>query len=156
MNATAHNFYPSIDDDIGFGNGRRFDMAIGLNSSGNQVAVLPTDLVGGYNFDTAGPSYTLSDDNYHTFQLVYNPASQTADLSIDGIDRITGYAGQTRSLIRERSDSARTTGERATTVSSRFSSAARSCRSPRHWHSEPSASRAVWSALATPRRGHVG
>ena len=98
MNPTGGNFYPSIDDTADFGAGRRFDLALGLNSNGDTVAMLPTAYMGGTNYFTSGPSYTLtgSGSSYHLFQLVYSATTQTADLYVDGVDRISGYAGQTQ------------------------------------------------------------
>jgi hypothetical protein len=102
MNPINGNFYPTIDDVVDFGSGRRFDLAIGLNANGNPVATLVSSYFGGTggagSFYTSGPSYTLtgSGSTYHLYELVYNAATQTADLYIDGVDRISGYTGQTQ------------------------------------------------------------
>ena len=77
---------------------KRFEVDLGLNSSGNTVAVLPTSIDNGgpgFSIEAPGPSFTLSGNDWHTYQLVYNPTTQLADLFIDGVDRIQGYAGHT-------------------------------------------------------------
>lgn len=97
LNATGANFYPSSVSSIEFGNGRRYDLALVLNANGDTVVVLASDLLGGTNFYTPGSSYTLTDSEstYHTYQLIYSDSSKTADLYVDGIGRLFGYAGQT-------------------------------------------------------------
>ncbi len=79
---------------------QRFDIALGLNSSGDTVVFLFTadDAIGpGSSLVGAGPSYTLTGagNAYHNYNLVYNPVTHLADLSVDGITRITGYSGNT-------------------------------------------------------------
>jgi hypothetical protein len=76
----------------------RFDVFLGLDSNGDTVAVLPTSVatipfVGAVT--SPGPSYTLtgSGSSYHTYQLVYDSITKTADLFIDGILRLEDYAG---------------------------------------------------------------
>ena len=72
-----------------------YDLALGINSSGNTVAVLLT------NHGYCGPGgslcgygpYTLNDSGYHTYDLVFNPLTQSAILFIDGVERISGYTG---------------------------------------------------------------
>lgn len=75
---------------------KRFDIDLGVNNNGDTVVVLP-DLVGysGSLFVTPGASYTLTGlgSSYHTYQLVYHPTSELADLFVDGIMRIQNYAG---------------------------------------------------------------
>jgi hypothetical protein len=89
-------FYPSIGAAIDVGSTRRFDLYLGIDSNGDTVATLADTLVpSGFGFFTHGATYTLTDSGYHQYQLVYNPGTQTADLFIDGIDRIMGYQGQT-------------------------------------------------------------
>ncbi len=79
--------------------GKRFEVDLGLDSSGDTVAVLPTSISspGPGQIVAPGPSYTLTGegDGYHTYELVYNPTTQLANLLVDGIDRIDGYAGHT-------------------------------------------------------------
>jgi hypothetical protein len=79
---------------------QRFDIALGLNASGDTVVFLFTadDAIGpGSSLVGAGPSYTLTGagNGYHNYSLVYNPVTQLADLSVDGITRIQGYTGNT-------------------------------------------------------------
>ena len=76
----------------------RWDIDLGINSKGDTVVNLPTTV--GYGsqpgvvVDT-GPTYTLSDSGYHTYQLYYSPATNSASLYIDGKLVLTGYTGET-------------------------------------------------------------
>lgn len=79
---------------------QRFDVGLGLDTNGDTVVFLPTSIGAtgpGASLEGPGPSYTLvgSGSSYHTYSLVYDPASQLADLFVDGILRIEGYAGNT-------------------------------------------------------------
>jgi hypothetical protein len=75
---------------------QRFDVALGLDGNGNSVVFLVTadDNSGpGSSLVGTGPSYTLTGNDYHTYTLTYDPLTQLADLFIDGVQRIEGYAG---------------------------------------------------------------
>jgi hypothetical protein len=77
-----------------------WDIALGLNSNGDTVVVLPNahDNSGpGGSIRAFGPSYTLtgSGSTYHTYQLFYNPITHYADVSVDGAVVLTGYTGDT-------------------------------------------------------------
>jgi len=89
-----------------FTGSKRFDIALGVDSNGDTVVVLP-DLIGvpGGVFVTPGSSLTLtgSGSSYHTYQLVYHPTTQLADLFVDGIKRIQDYAGLTYTTIERNS-----------------------------------------------------
>ena len=39
------------------------------------------------------PSYSLDANGYHDFALIYNPAQSTASLFVDGVERISDFAG---------------------------------------------------------------
>jgi PEP-CTERM motif/Dockerin type I domain len=97
LNSPTANFYPSGGAAFDFGTARRYDIQLGLNSNGDTVVVLPSDLLGGSNYYTPGMSYTLagSGSSYHLYQLVYDPTTQSASLFVDGIDRLNRYTGQT-------------------------------------------------------------
>jgi hypothetical protein len=97
-NASASNFFPSIGAAVVVGSSARFDLYLGLNSSGDTVAVLANDLIGGGGFYTPGAGFTLAGSDYHDYRLVYDSVTRTADLYIDGVARITGYRGQTHYL----------------------------------------------------------
>ncbi len=80
---------------------RRYDLVLGVNSSGNTVAVLVTyyDAAGpGGSTRGYGPTYALNDAGYHTYDLVFNPQTQSASLFIDGVERLSGYTGHTNYL----------------------------------------------------------
>lgn len=76
----------------------RFEIGLGVDGSGDTVVVLPTS-IDPFGPDgsirTPGPSYTLtgSGSSYHTYQLVFNPEARSADLFVDGTERIRGYTG---------------------------------------------------------------
>jgi PEP-CTERM motif len=79
---------------------KRFEIDLGVNGNGDTVAVLPTSIDSGGpggSIRSPGQSFTLtgSGSTYHTYDLIYNPTTQLADLYVDGIDRIQGYAGHT-------------------------------------------------------------
>jgi len=79
---------------------RRFEVDLGLDSNGDTVVVLPTSIDSqgpGSTIRSPGPSYTLagSGSSYHTYQLAYDPTTQLSALSVDGVERLTGYAGHT-------------------------------------------------------------
>jgi hypothetical protein len=79
---------------------RRFEVDLGINMNGDTVVVLPTSVDAGGpggSIRTPGPSFTLtgSGSSYHDYELVYDPTTQLADLFVDGVDRIQGYAGHT-------------------------------------------------------------
>ena len=60
---------------------------------------LPGDAYGpGASVRAFGTSYTLNDAGYHTYDLVFNPNTQSASLFIDGVERISGYTGYTYNL----------------------------------------------------------
>jgi hypothetical protein len=73
----------------------RYDLELGLDANGNTIAILANSvgLNGDGSFNIPGASVTVSGNGYHLYQLAYNPVSQTADLFIDGVDRIQGYQG---------------------------------------------------------------
>ena len=81
--------------------GVRWEIDLGLNNQGDTVVVLPNtvDALGpGLSYRSFGASYTLtgSGSTYHTYQLFYDPTTKVADLSVDGVTRLTGYTGETR------------------------------------------------------------
>jgi hypothetical protein len=53
----------------------RFDIDLSINSSGNTVVTLPTTYYFGPGdvVQATGPTVTLTDSAYHTYQLYYNP-----------------------------------------------------------------------------------
>lgn len=80
---------------------KRFDIALGLDSNGDTVVVLPNDVYPSRgSVLSPGTSFTLpnSGSSYHTYQLVYNPVTSLSDLSVDGIVRLQNYAGYAYSL----------------------------------------------------------
>jgi hypothetical protein len=85
---------PIVAAIVGLSNDR-YDLELGLNASGNTVAVLGSvvTLNGDGSFNIPGASVTLPGNGYHLYQLAFNPTTQKADLFIDGVDRIQGYAG---------------------------------------------------------------
>ena len=82
---------------------RRFDVQLGLDANGDTVVVLPTSIsIGpGGSIYAPGPNYTLvgSGSSYHVYRLVYDPATQLADLIVDGVERLSNYAGHTTNVV---------------------------------------------------------
>ena len=77
-------------DFLGFGN--RFDIHLHRDANGDTVVQLATTIV-----PLTGPSFTLtgSGSSYHLYELVFDPITHTANLAVDGVTRLTGYAGTT-------------------------------------------------------------
>lgn len=91
--------------------GRRFDVALGIDASGELVVGLADEIHHVSNLTTddgvviapdewllVGVGQRLStglDAGYHTYSLVYDPSSQLASLWIDGVERLSGYEGTT-------------------------------------------------------------
>lgn len=79
--------------------GVRWEIDLGLNSNGDTVVGLPNTITvgSGGTIEGNGATYTLtgSGSTYHTYQLFYNPTTHVADLSVDGVTRLTGYTGET-------------------------------------------------------------
>jgi hypothetical protein len=77
--------------------GRRFDIDLGLNASGNTVVDLANTVSfnGGSFFSSTpfGSPVTISGNGYHLYQLSYDPLTATATLFVDGVEEISGYAG---------------------------------------------------------------
>ncbi|MEI2774357.1 MAG: CARDB domain-containing protein [Candidatus Competibacter sp.] len=95
--APAFDVYNTVIGWVSLDTGtRRYDLALGVNSSGNTVAVLVTNLDGlgpGPSVRGFGSTYALNDASYHTYDLVFNPQAQSASLFIDGVERLSGYTG---------------------------------------------------------------
>ena len=80
--------------------GLRWEIDLGIDANGDTVVILPNTLNNngpGGSILEFGPSHVLtgSDDTYNTFQLVYNPISNLANLFVNGTEEITGYTGNT-------------------------------------------------------------
>jgi hypothetical protein len=85
--------------DVNFG-GLRWEIDLGLDSSGDTVVVLPNsvDAAGpGNSVQSFGSDFTLigSGSTYHTYSLFYNPSTGEGTLTVDGTVEITGYTGET-------------------------------------------------------------
>jgi hypothetical protein len=96
---SSPNFVVIAGEDFTF-NGKRWEMDLGLNASGDTVVVLPNSIDNGGpggSIRAPGASFTLvgSGSSYHTYQLIYNPTTMLASLFVDGVDRIDGYSGHT-------------------------------------------------------------
>ena len=88
---------PNLGDAVGGGvetgyytGTKAWDMAFGTEADGDPIVFL---------FDNAtNPTFTLqgaSNTEYHVYSLKYDPVSTTADLFIDGVERISNYTGFT-------------------------------------------------------------
>ena len=84
---------PLVDDGR-----RRWSIYLGLDNNGNTVLISPDSIDAGGpggSIRAYGTSYIVNGNAYHTYQLVYNPTTQTADTYVDGVDVIKGYQGDT-------------------------------------------------------------
>ena len=82
----------NVNADLG-GFGRRFDIHLRRDANGDTVVRLTTSVTpfSGMDFTLAG-----SGSSYHTYELVFDPVSQSADLFIDGVERLSDYIGHTQ------------------------------------------------------------
>lgn len=79
---------------------KRLEIDLGIDVNGDTVVALPTSIDNsgpGGSIQSPGQSFTLigSGSTYHTYQLIFDPLTQLADLSVDGIVRLQGYGGHT-------------------------------------------------------------
>ena len=90
----------SISTDVLGSGSPRFDIDLAINSQGDTVVILPTSIA--LNAQGAvvatGLTDTLTDSGYHTYQLYYSPATNSASLYIDGKLALSGYTGETAYL----------------------------------------------------------
>lgn len=74
----------------------RFELGLGTDGSGNTIVVLAQSISpdgGGFKHAPFGSTIFVTGNDYHTYQLSYDPTSLEADLRIDGVVRATGYPG---------------------------------------------------------------
>ena len=76
---------------------RRYSIMIGAEEDGDPIAQLwdgtgdiPNNVLNGQTFTLQGGG-----DGYHLYELVYDPILDSADLFINGVERISDYAGHT-------------------------------------------------------------
>lgn len=65
---------------------KRFDIVLGFDGTNTQVSL----------YGQSGaflPAATIQGNGYQVYNLVYSPATQTADLFINGVLRYSGYGG---------------------------------------------------------------
>ncbi|HEX8524589.1 MAG TPA: PEP-CTERM sorting domain-containing protein [Tepidisphaeraceae bacterium] len=85
---------PDYAVSVHFGVGStRYDMAFG--SSGNNPVVMLVSSFTGNGVNPSGTTYTVddADGGYHDYRLVYDAIAGGADLYVDGVKRISNYAG---------------------------------------------------------------
>ena len=77
--------------------GRRFDINVGLDANGDTFVRLNDNIITNPQLEGVGSTFTLigAGDGYHLYELVYDPDLQTADLFVDGVERISDYPGHT-------------------------------------------------------------
>jgi hypothetical protein len=75
-------------DFAGYGN--RYDILTTVDVDA-QVSHLQTQVLPTFEWMTVPLPRAATD--FHTYELVFHPSTQTADLSIDGVTRLTGYRG---------------------------------------------------------------
>lgn len=102
--ADHHYVFAFANLDLGT---RRFDIFLGVDGQGNTVVTLPISYTisgpAGSTAEAIGSSFTLpnSGNSYHTYQLVFDPVTQLANLSVDGVERIKGYTGHTEFYLKD-------------------------------------------------------
>lgn len=71
---------------------RRYLMNFGPDSDGDPTVLLGTG-IGSYS--NTGPTFTLQGvgSTYHLYELIFDPIAGSADLFIDGIERLSDYTG---------------------------------------------------------------
>lgn len=72
---------------------RNWQVGFGSEADGDPIVLLFDG--GGSHPNFTGPSYTLqgAGSTYHEYDLVFNPVADTADLFIDGVERISNFPG---------------------------------------------------------------
>jgi hypothetical protein len=71
---------------------RRYLMNFGSDSDGDPTVLLGTGIG---SVSNTGPSFTLQGvaSTYHLFELIFDPIAGSADLFIDGTERLSNYMG---------------------------------------------------------------
>jgi hypothetical protein len=72
---------------------RNWQMGFGSEADGDPIVLLFDG--GGSHPNFTGPSYTLqgAGSTYRTYDLVFDPVADSADLFIDGVERISNFPG---------------------------------------------------------------
>ncbi|MFN7936937.1 MAG: hypothetical protein U0R19_26685 [Bryobacteraceae bacterium] len=79
--------YVTLDTPAGF---NRFDLLLQLNPNGDTNAFLFTGDLADRSFQV-----TLAGNAYHLYEIRYDPSTASATLWIDGVERLSGYTGNT-------------------------------------------------------------
>jgi len=76
-----------------------YQIFFGSDSDGDPTVRLRTGGIGG---SPTGPTFTLegAGSSYHLYQLIFDPNAGSADLFIDGVERISNYTGVGSSVAR--------------------------------------------------------
>ncbi len=82
------------------GNLRRFSLAFVNETDGDTTVVAYNGSNDIFNGVLTGPRFTLEGSNggYHLYEWVFDPTTATADLFVDGVERISDWAGHQRSV----------------------------------------------------------
>jgi hypothetical protein len=76
----------------------RWEVDLGIDAAGDTVAILASSVsvYGAGATSTPGQNYTLvgSGSSYNSYDLHYDPTTETAGLFVNGIERLSGYTGQ--------------------------------------------------------------
>jgi len=100
LRVTDLNSQPSIW--VGYNTGaKRYDMWFRSDVSGNAIVTLMTsgscDGIFGVSYTSSG-SGQCHEPGFHLFELVFSPTASSAGLFVDGVERISDYAGHTIAL----------------------------------------------------------
>ena len=76
--------------------GFRFDIALGTDGLGNTQVILPSavmQLSSAFSYPPFTMPLVVPGNDYHLYQLSYDPVSMTASLFVDGVLSATGFPG---------------------------------------------------------------
>src|SRR5262249_13305764 len=86
----------SVDITVAGFNGNRYDIELGSDGNGNTLVILPSSTsFDGTHFSSTpfGSPLTLTGNDYHLYQLSYDPTTGQAALFVDGVERVSDYLG---------------------------------------------------------------
>ncbi|HEX8525030.1 MAG TPA: PEP-CTERM sorting domain-containing protein [Tepidisphaeraceae bacterium] len=95
IRVATNNDAPDYSVSVLYSNGvKRFDLLLGATADGDPIAKLADSFIGDGESAT-GSIFTLTGggSGFHTYEMRFDAQSQGIDLFIDGIERMSDYAG---------------------------------------------------------------
>jgi hypothetical protein len=89
------NDAPDYSVSVLYSNGlKRFDLVLGSDSAGDPIAKL-VDFFTGDGQNATGPTFTLTGggSGFHVYEMYFDPTANGVDLFIDGVERMSNFAG---------------------------------------------------------------